>query len=80
MGLWCSQMSPAGWAVTLALWTTVLAAAMWALCRLFPTPAPPDRRAGLDALLAAGDIDQDTYRRARAHLDGHQPVPAEEER
>ncbi len=75
MGFWCTQMSAAGWAVMVAVWATVIGLAVWAVCRLFPTQRVPDARAILDARLASGDVDADTYQRVRDQLDGRGAVP-----
>ncbi|HEY3549025.1 MAG TPA: hypothetical protein VGK17_23375 [Propionicimonas sp.] len=74
MGLWCSQMGAGGWVLMVLIWAAVLGLAIWAVCRLFPAQRTPDPRATLDARLAAGDIDLDTYRWVREQLDG--PTPA----
>ncbi len=67
-------MGAGGWVLTVLIWAAVLGLAIWAVCRLFPAQRTPDPRATLDARLAAGDIDLDTYRSAREQLDG--PTPA----
>lgn len=51
MGLWCSQMSTAGWVLMAAIWVTVIGLVVWAVCRLFPAQRTPE------AYHAAGDID-----------------------
>lgn len=74
MGVWCSQMSTAGWVVMVAVWAALVALAVWAVCRLFPTQRASDARAVLDARLASGQIDVDLYHRVREELDGASPV------
>ena len=74
MGLWCSPMTAVGWTVMVAAWAAVLGLAVWAVCRLFPVQRPPDPRTALNARLATGDIDLDTYHEVRRQLDGHTPV------
>ena len=74
MGLWCSPMTVGGWVAMFALWALVLGLAVWAVCRLFPAQRTPDPRAVLDARLAAGDLDLDTYSRLRRQLDGRTAV------
>lgn len=74
MGVWCGQMSTAGWAGMVAVWAAVVALAVWAVCRLFPTQRASDARTVLDARLASGQIDLDTYHRVREELDGASPV------
>ncbi|GAA2244715.1 hypothetical protein GCM10010401_17460 [Rarobacter faecitabidus] len=73
MGLWCNQMGAGGWAAMIALWVAVLAGVIWAVCRMFPTPQRRaerdlDPQALLDARLAAGEMDPETYRSLRSHL------------
>ena len=52
-----------------AIWATVIGLAVWAVCRHFPAQRGPDPRAALDARLAAGDLDPETYRELRRMLD-----------
>ncbi|NMR19491.1 hypothetical protein [Cellulomonas fimi] len=66
MGLWCTQPGPVGWVVMLAFWITVIVLVLWGLNRLFPDPVDADRL--LDARLAAGEIDLETYRVLRSEL------------
>lgn len=73
---WCVDLGVGGWLV-LASSLAVLGMAVWAVTRLFPAAAQPDAVTVLDARLAAGQIDVDTYRRLRAELAG--PVPARSE-
>lgn len=70
MGPWCAQMGVGGWAGTAAFWLMVVALAVWALTRLFPIRPADGARATLDARLARGEIDPETYRLIREELDG----------
>ena len=75
MGLWwCRPMTAGGWVLMAALWAAVLGLVVWAVCRLFPAQRTPDPRASLDARLAAGDLDLDTYRWLREQVDGQAPA------
>ena len=77
MGLWCSPMTVQGWVIMFVILAAVIGLAIWAVCRLFPTPAPqiPNPRATLDARLAAGEVDLTTYVQVRQQLDvGPAPV------
>ncbi|HEY3547814.1 MAG TPA: hypothetical protein VGK17_17215 [Propionicimonas sp.] len=78
MGLWCSRITLSGWVVTFALLALVIGVAVWAVCRLFPTPDQrlPDPRAALDARLAAGDVDLTTYVHLRQELAASPSVSA----
>jgi putative membrane protein len=71
MGLWCGQMTAGGWALMAAIWAAVIGLAVWAVCRLFPAQRGPDPRVALDARLAAGDVDLETYRELGRQLDEH---------
>lgn len=70
----CSQMGAGGWVLMLALWGLVLALVVWAVCRLFPTQRTANPRAVLDARLASGQIDLETYHRVLGQLDVATPV------
>lgn len=70
MGPWCGQMGISGWLGMGAFWLVVVALAIWAVTRLFPAQAGGDPRATLDARLARGEIDAETYHRIRQELDG----------
>lgn len=70
MGPWCGQMGVGGWVGTGAFWLVMLALAVWAIARLFPVQAGSSARATLDARLARGEIDPETYRLIRDELDG----------
>ncbi len=70
---WCGGMGVGGWLLMALLWGGFLAVVIWAVTRLFAR----DRRAEgaddsaqgvLDRRLAAGEIDEDTYRRLRGEL------------
>lgn len=75
MGPWCAQMGVGGWAGTAAVWLVVVALAVWALTRLFPARPADGARATLDARLARGEIDVETYRLVRDELDGLGTAP-----
>jgi putative membrane protein len=80
---WCGGMGVGGWLLMALLWGGLLAVVVWAVIRLFPR-ARPGARSGesatpgsgesaasvLDRQLAAGEIDEDTYRRRRGELTG----------
>lgn len=68
MGPWCGQAGAAGWVSMIAFWVVVVAVVVWAVAKLFPTQTEPDPGAVLDSRLAAGDIDQETYRAIRDEL------------
>ncbi len=68
---YCGSMGLGGWLLMVGLWVGLLALVLWAVSRLFP--ATNQRRAAEDLLahrLAAGEIDPQTYRRARDELAG----------
>ena len=72
---WCSGMGVGGWLLMAALWGSFLAVVIWAVTRLFPRSRPGggsgDSAASvLDRRLAAGEIDEDTYRHLRGELTG----------
>lgn len=69
MGPWCSQMDTGSWLAMTALWVAVVVLVVWGVARLFPSPRTPDARDVLDARLASGEIDADTYRSLRSTLD-----------
>ena len=69
MSALCAVLGSGGW-VAIIMPIAILAAAMWAITRLFPAAPPPDPRSVLDARLAAGDIDVVAYRRACDELAG----------
>lgn len=69
MGPWCGQMGVGGWVGMVAFWVVVVALVIWALMRLFPTQRSGGERAVLDARLARGEIDPETYRLVREELD-----------
>lgn len=77
MGPWCAQMDASSWIGMVVVWAVVIGLVVWAVTRLFPNGrAQVDARAVLDARLARGEIDADTYRRLRSELDGAHPTPA----
>lgn len=80
MGLWCTPMGVGGWIAMAATWAAVLSVVVWTVCRLFPAAKNCDPRAALDARLASGEIDAETYRVLRAQLDGLEPHRAEGQR
>ena len=80
---WCGGMGVGGWLLMALLWGSFLAMVVWAVVRLFPgarSRPGPDEPGGpgggesagslLDQRLAAGEIDEDTYRRLRGELTG----------
>ena len=80
---WCGGMGVGGWLLMAALWGGFLAIVVWAVMRLFPrsrqaagsgeTVAPGGGESAasvLDRRLAAGEIDEDTYRHLRGELTG----------
>ena len=69
MGPWCGQMGVGGRLGMVAFWVVVVAVAIWALTRLFPAQTGGSARATLDARLARGEIDAETYRLVREELD-----------
>ena len=74
MGPWCAQMGFGGWLGMAAFWIVVIALVIWALTRLFPVQGRGDARATLDARLARGEIDPETYRLIRDELDALHPA------
>lgn len=74
MGPWCGQMGTGGWVGMAVFWLVVVALAVWAVTRLFPAQTSGDARATLDARLARGEIDAETYRLIRTELDGLRPA------
>ncbi len=72
MGLWSGRMTVGGWVFMVVVLALVIGLAVWAVCRMFPTPAQriPDPRAALDTRLAAGEVDLTTYIQLRQQLDG----------
>ena len=69
MGPWCGQMGVGGWIGMVAFWVVVVALVIWALARLFPTQRSAGERGVLDARLARGEIDPETYRLLREELE-----------
>lgn len=75
---WCGGMGIGGWLLMALLWGGFLAVVVWAVARLFPRSRPGSSRPGaggdqdaasvLDRRLAAGEIDEDTYRQLRGEL------------
>jgi putative membrane protein len=64
---WC--LNGGGWLMVGATALVVLTA-VWAVTRLFPPSVVADPAGILDARLARGEVDVDTYRRLRAELAG----------
>ena len=69
MGPWCGQMGVSGWVGMVAFWLIMVTLVIWGLTRLFPLQKGDSSRAALDARLARGEIDPETYRLIRAELD-----------
>ena len=69
-GYCSSQMGAGGWVLMIGLWASFLALVVWAVARLFPAERRRPAQDDLDRRLAAGEIDIDTYRRAREELAG----------
>ncbi len=67
MGI-CTAGGAGGWVLTVVAWAAVVGLVVWAVCRMFPERHDPDPRALLDARLASGDLDLETYRRLRDEL------------
>lgn len=70
---WCGGMGVGGWLLMGLLWGGFLAVIVWAVLRLFPRsrPGAGSGEGGaemLDRRLAAGELDEDTYRRLRGEL------------
>lgn len=73
---WCGSMGAGGWLLMAAIWGGIIAVVVWAVLRIFPRGGSrPSRLAGgdsaasvLDRRLAAGEIDEDTYRKLRGEL------------
>lgn len=70
MGPWCGQMGVGGWVGMIVFLLVVVALVVWALTRLFPGEAQDSARLALDARLARGEIDPETYRLVREELEG----------
>lgn len=70
MGPWCGQMGISGWVGMVAFWVVMLAVVIWGLTRLFPLQTDTSARAALDARLARGEIDPESYRLIRDELYG----------
>ncbi|MBI4939569.1 MAG: hypothetical protein HY830_02335 [Actinobacteria bacterium] len=63
----CTTMGIGGWLLMIGLWAGFLAVVVWGVSRLFPS-TPDGPTAVLAERFAAGEIDTDTYRSARAEL------------
>lgn len=72
-GYCSSQMGAGGWLLMIGLWASFLALVVWAVTRLFPSERHRPAQDDLDRRLAIGEIDTDTYRRAREELAGADP-------
>ncbi len=77
---WCAQAGAVGWLATIVVWVAIVALVVWGLGRMFPVrfdadagPAA-DARSILDARLASGEVDVETYRAVRAQIDGDSSV------
>jgi hypothetical protein len=69
VSLWCAQTGAGGWIAMVALWILVVGLVVWGVARLFPARPDDDPLTVLDARLAAGAIDLQTYERIRSELD-----------
>lgn len=73
-GYCTGAMGAGAWIMMVALWGAVLALAVWAVTRFFPSAAHGDRHAEavemLERRLAAGEIDTETFRQTRDELAG----------
>jgi len=71
---WCGNTGVGGWAAMIGFWVVFLGFAGWAILRVFPRRdgdrQGPDAVDLLDHRLASGEIDEETYRRARDTLVG----------
>jgi uncharacterized membrane protein len=70
---WCGGMGAGGWLLMGLLWGGFLAVIVWAVLRVFPRSRPSagsgeSAANALDRRLAAGELDEDTYRRLRGEL------------
>ena len=70
---WCGGMGWGGWLLMALLWGSFLAVIVWAVARLFPRPGSrkddgTSAASLLDERLAAGEIDEDTYRQSRKDM------------
>lgn len=74
MGPWCAQTGASGWLAMTVVWIGVVALVVWAVGRLFPVRSDVDAGSILDARLAAGEIDAETYRAIRGQIDGDPSV------
>lgn len=70
MGPWCGQMGVGGWVGMVTFWVVLVALAVWVISRLFPLQGGTSPRETLDARLARGEIDPETYRLVRDELVG----------
>lgn len=73
-GYCTGAMGAGAWIVMVALWGAVLALAVWAVTRFFPSATRGDRHDEavelLERRLAAGEIDPQTFRQTRDELSG----------
>ena len=69
-GYCSSQMGLGGWLLMIGLWGGFLALVVWAVGRFFPAERRRPAEEELDQRFAAGEIDVESYRRARAELAG----------
>jgi uncharacterized membrane protein len=70
MGPWCAQqVGLGGWLGMVAFWLVIVALAIWVVTKLFPRQQGGGALAALDARLARGELDTETYRRIREELE-----------
>ena len=67
---YCASMGWGGWLLMIGAWAAVIAVAVWAILRLFPSSRRTAAEDLLDRRLAAGEIDPDSYRQVHDELVG----------
>ena len=61
---WCQESGSGMWWLMGVAWIAVIATAVWAVARIFPTRSVKDGRRLLDERLARGEISVETHRSA----------------